>query len=111
MLFGLNAEPYVWGKSNNKSQSNCLLIFPECWWLHHGMGMLDIGKYWRVPRLKTKQDGAKHRQNRKTCLSDLHQTLGEEFTFQQDNNLQHYAKFKLELLTKKTVNVLESPLV
>ena len=37
------------------------------------------------------------------------QTLGEEFTFQQDYNPQHKATSKLELLTKKTVNVPEWP--
>ena len=39
----------------------------------------------------------------------FHQTLGDEFTFQQDNNLKHKAKSTLELLTKKTVNVPERP--
>ena len=38
--------------------------------------------------------------------SAFHQTLGDEFTFQQDNNLKHKAKSTLELLTKKTVNLL-----
>ena len=38
--------------------------------------------------------------------SAFHQTLGDEFTFQQDNNLKHKDKYTLELLTKKTVNVL-----
>jgi hypothetical protein len=41
--------------------------------------------------------------------SDFHQTMGDEFTFQQDNNLKHKAKYTLELLTKKTVNVPEWP--
>uniref|UniRef100_A0AAZ3P2R6 Tc1-like transposase DDE domain-containing protein n=1 Tax=Oncorhynchus tshawytscha TaxID=74940 RepID=A0AAZ3P2R6_ONCTS len=36
--------------------------------------------------------------------SAFHQTLGDEVTFQQDNNLKHKAKSTLELLTKKTVN-------
>ena len=36
--------------------------------------------------------------------SAFHQTLGDEFTFQQDNNLKHKAKSTLELLTKKTVS-------
>ena len=35
----------------------------------------------------------------------LQQTLGEEFTFQQNINLQYKAKSTLELLTKKTMNV------
>ena len=41
--------------------------------------------------------------------SALHQTLGEEFTFHKDNNLQHKAKSTLELITKKTMNVPEWP--
>ena len=41
--------------------------------------------------------------------SAFHQTLGEEFIFKQDNNLQHKAKSTLELLTKKKVNVPEWP--
>jgi hypothetical protein len=40
-----------------------------------------------------------------TWLSAFHQTLGDTFTFQQDNNLKHKAKSTVELLTKKTVNV------
>ena len=41
--------------------------------------------------------------------SVFQQTLGDKFTFQQDNNLKHKAKYILELLTKKTVNVPEWP--
>jgi hypothetical protein len=41
--------------------------------------------------------------------SAFHQTLGDYFTFQQDNNLKHKAKSILELLTKKNVNVPECP--
>ena len=37
--------------------------------------------------------------------SALYQTLGEECTFQQDNDLQHKAKYTLELFTKKTVMI------
>ena len=40
--------------------------------------------------------------------SAFHQTLGDEFTFQQDN-LKHNVKSTLELLTKKTLNVPEWP--
>jgi hypothetical protein len=39
--------------------------------------------------------------------SAFQQTLGDKFTFQQDNNLKHKAKYTLELLTKKTLNVPE----
>ena len=38
-------------------------------------------------------------------LSAFHQTLGDEFTFQQDNNLKDKAKSTMELFNKKTVNV------
>ena len=41
--------------------------------------------------------------------SAFHQTLGNEITFQQDNELKHKAKSTLELLPKKTVNVPEWP--
>ena len=40
-------------------------------------------------------------------MSGFQQTLGDKFTFQQDNNLKHKAKSTLELYTKKTVNVPE----
>ena len=39
----------------------------------------------------------------------LHQTLGDEFTFQQDNNLKQKAKYTLEMLTKTTLNVPKWP--
>ena len=32
--------------------------------------------------------------------STFHQTLGDELTFQQDNNLKHKAKSTVELLSK-----------
>ena len=43
----------------------------------------------------------------KILEKNLVQSLGDEFTFQQDNNLKHKAKSTLGLLTKKTVNVAE----
>ena len=39
--------------------------------------------------------------------SAFQQTLGDTFTFQQDNNLKHKVKYTLELLTKMTVNIPE----
>ena len=39
--------------------------------------------------------------------SAFHKTLGDVFTFQQDNKLKHKDKSTLELLIKKTVNVPE----
>ena len=47
--------------------------------------------------------------NKNLVQSAFHQTLGDEFSFQQDNNLTHKAKSTLELLTKKTGNVPEWP--
>jgi hypothetical protein len=41
--------------------------------------------------------------------SVFNQTLGDEFTFQQDNNVKHKAKSTLELVTKTTWNVPEWP--
>ena len=41
--------------------------------------------------------------------SAFRQTLRDKSTFQQDNNLKHKAKYFLELLTKKTLNVPEWP--
>ena len=41
--------------------------------------------------------------------SAFHQTLGDQFSFQQYNMLKHKAKSTRELLTKKTVNVPEWP--
>ena len=41
--------------------------------------------------------------------SASHKTLGDEFTYQQDNNLKHKATSTLELITKKTVKVPEWP--
>ena len=41
--------------------------------------------------------------------SAFHQTLGDKFTFQQDNNLKHKAKYTLELCTKTTLNVPQWP--
>ena len=37
--------------------------------------------------------------------SAFQQILGDKFTFQQDNNLKHKAKYTLELVTKTTLNV------
>uniref|UniRef100_A0A8K9V7N1 Uncharacterized protein n=1 Tax=Oncorhynchus mykiss TaxID=8022 RepID=A0A8K9V7N1_ONCMY len=39
----------------------------------------------------------------------FYQILCDEFTFQQDANLKYKAKFTLELLTKRTLNVPELP--
>ena len=41
--------------------------------------------------------------------SAFQQTLGDKFTFEQDNNLKYKAKYTMELLTKTTLNVPEWP--
>jgi hypothetical protein len=48
----------------------------------------------------------KHRQNSKGKPASQ-QTLGDKFTFQQDNNLKHKGTYTLEFLTKMTLNVSE----
>jgi hypothetical protein len=39
----------------------------------------------------------------------LEENLGDKFTFKQDNNLKHKAKYPLELLIKMPLNVPEWP--
>jgi hypothetical protein len=68
-------------------------------WLHHVMGMLVL--------MILKKSGAKHRQYPRGKPGYFHQTMGDEFTCQQDNNLKLKSKSTLELFTKKTVNVPE----
>ena len=72
------------------------------------MGTLDIGKY----RIKINGIGLSTVKILEPILlqSALHQTPGEEFTFQYVNNLEHKAKSTLELLTNKTVNVPKWPI-
>ena len=41
--------------------------------------------------------------------SSFQQTLGDEFTFQQDKNLKLKFKYTLGLLTKKSVKIPEWP--
>jgi hypothetical protein len=41
--------------------------------------------------------------------SAFQQTLGDKFTFPQDSNLKHMAKYTLELLTKMTLTHPECP--
>ena len=59
------------------------------------LSSLRTGEFFRI---KNKRNGAQHRQ---IPEENLVQSLGDEFTFQQNNNLKHKAKSLLELLTKK----------
>ena len=63
------------------------------------MVMLVIFKDWRVFQDKILEENL--------VQSAFHQTLGDTFTFQQNNNLKHKDKSALELLDRKTVNVPE----
>jgi hypothetical protein len=68
--------------------------------------LLRIGEFFRI---KKKWNGDKHRQNPRgkpgsVCFPP---DIGDEFTFQQDNNLKHKAKSTLVMLTKTTLNVPE----
>ena len=72
------------------------------------MGMLVFGEDQGVFWDKNKRDTATHRveileENLLQCA--FQQTLGDKFTFQQDNNLKRKATSTLELLTKTTLNV------
>uniref|UniRef100_A0AAZ3RTT4 Tc1-like transposase DDE domain-containing protein n=1 Tax=Oncorhynchus tshawytscha TaxID=74940 RepID=A0AAZ3RTT4_ONCTS len=75
------------------------------------MGILVIGKDLEFFRIK--QNGIEISAGKileeNLVHSSFQQTLGDEFTFQQNNNLKHKAKSTLELLTKKMVNVPEWP--
>ena len=69
-----------------------------------------------LPRIKVELNGNRMKINGTAISTDkilekimsqstFHQTLGDEFPFQQDNNLKHKAKSTLELLTKMTLNI------
>jgi hypothetical protein len=71
------------------------------------MGMLVIGKG-AFFRIKIKLSTGKILEGN-LVQSAFQQTLGDQFNFQQDNNLKHKAKYTLEFLTKRTLNVVEWP--
>ena len=71
-----------------------------CHW--QGLGSFFLYKLW---------NRAKDRKNPTGIPGSVcfHQTLGNKFTFQQDNNLKHKVKYTLEKLTKTALNVPEWP--
>jgi hypothetical protein len=71
--------------------------FQAWWWLHHGMGMLVTGEFFRMKINRMELSTGKTLEVN-LLQSALHQTLREESTFQQDNNLQHKAKSTLDCL-------------
>ena len=68
--------------------------------------LLRTGEFFRIKRNGMKLSTGKILEEN-TVPSAFHQTLGDEFTRQQDSNLKHKTKSTLELLTKKTVTVPE----
>jgi hypothetical protein len=92
--------------THNTSLSNCLLIFK----LSGGYIMVLVcltsaptGEYFRI-KINGMEPSTGNILEGNLLQSALHQTLGEEFPLQQNNNLQQKAKPTLEWLTKKTVN-------
>jgi hypothetical protein len=78
----MNTKHYVWGKSNTSWSTAS--YFQAWWWLHHVIEMLVIITEWGVFQDK---------KERSLVQSAFHVTLGDEFTFQQENNLKYKAKY------------------
>ena len=73
------------------------------------MGMLAAIKNWGVfqdKKLNRMELSTGKILEENLVQSAFHQTLGDEFTFQQNNKLKHKAKYTLVLLTKATLNFL-----
>ena len=95
-IYVLKAKRYVSGKTQHFTEYHSS-YFQAWWWLHHVMGMLVIAKVYGVDD--------QNKQNMEICTgkilaqnlvqSAFQQTLGEKFTFQQDINLKHKAKYTL----------------
>ena len=67
-----------------------------------------LGSFFRVKRNRIELSRGKLLQEN-FVQSAFQQTLGDKFTFQQNNNLKHKAKHTLELLAKLKMNVPEWP--
>ena len=52
LIFGANPTQHI---------TEILPPYFQAWWLHHGMGMLDIGKDCVVFQDEKKRDGTKYR--------------------------------------------------
>ena len=113
-LFVLNTKHYFWGKSNTTHHGVPLFIFSSmvvaASFYGYACHRQGLGSR---QGLKIKINGIQLRTGKileeSLVQSAFQQTLGDEFTFQQDNNLKHKAKYTLELLTKTTLNVPEWP--
>jgi hypothetical protein len=89
--------------------------FQAWWWLRHVMGMhvaartrmlcfKCLGSFFMIKRNGIELRTGKILEENLVQYA-FQQILGDKFTFQQDNNLKHKAKYTLELLTKTTLNV------
>ena len=100
----------VWGKSN-ASLSTTLDIFKhsgDCIMLWVCFSSVRPREYFRIKINGIELNTGKILEEN-LVHSAFQQTLGDKFTFQQDNNIKHKTKYKLELLTKMTLNVSECP--
>jgi hypothetical protein len=102
----LNTKCYVWGKCYITHYQvplficSSIVVVASCYWYAcHWQG---LGSYFRI-----KRNGIGKILN--LVHSAFKQTLGDKFSFQQDNNLKDKAKYTLELAIKTTLNVPEWP--
>ena len=102
----LNTKRYVWGKIHHITEYHSMFFKDggDCIILWVCLSSARNMEFFRIKRNRI-QLNTDNILEENLLQSTLHQTLGEEFPFQRDNNLQHKAKSTLELLTKKTVNV------
>ena len=102
---------FISGKSNNTSLCTTLHIFK------YGGGCIML--WVCLSSARTRQFFMIERNGIQLCTSKIleenlvqsafQQTLGDKFTFQQQNNLKGKAKFTMELLTNMTLNIPEWP--
>ena len=78
--------------------------FQEYWWLRHFIIVKDWGVF-QDKKMNIMELSTGKILDENLIHSASHQTLGDGFTFQQDNSLKNKAKSTLEFLTKKTVSV------
>ena len=102
-LFGLNAKRYVWRKNTGRAHhpSNTISTVK-----HGGGNMLwgcfSVAGTGRLVRTEVTMNGAKYRQildeNKFQTANNL--TMGQRFTFQQDNDPKRTTKATLEWCQK-----------
>jgi hypothetical protein len=75
------------------------------------LGCFSVAGTGRLVRIEAKMNGAKYREilNENLLQSTQDLSLGQRFTFQQDNNPKHTAKTLQKWLRDKFLNVLKWP--